>query len=261
MTSLAAGTEQVTVPTLVTSNSPPGTQVPQPTAPPTVTTPAVSTSSVIGTTPDWHVAWGASGISTAPISTGAVIGLHSAGYDAITSGTEPLGNLQSGDVVKFDLGNFTGRPVQVVPFAWARDWNIHFAQAQELAPGWSTITWTVPAASSGIGQIGLQVNNGSGYVGELELSQITYSTLVAPAVVWTMPAPGKSITWKFAGPTWSGYQGWSQAWDVPQTSTPTYLSDWGWLWPWALPSATHRVVLTFFTNGQPTSVYSPPLNV
>lgn len=262
MTALAAGSERVTVPTLTFASNPPSAPAPPQTPiAHTVTTTPVSISGSVGTTPNWSVAWGGRSISTTPISTGAVIGLHSAGYGAISSGSEPLNGLAPGDTVNFVLGNFTGDPVQVIPFGWARSWTVHFAAAQTVSPGWSSMTWTVPAMSSGLGQIGLQVNNGAGYVAQLELSHVTFSAPAAPAVTWTMPSTGKSITWNFVSPTWNGYQGWSQSWDTPDNSSPTYLTNWGWLWPWVLPSGTHRVILTFFTNGHAASVSSPTFGI
>lgn len=144
-------------------------------APPSaMTTPPVTTRGSVGLT-GWRVAWGAPAISTTPISSGAVIGLHGAGYGAVSSEAEPLARLAPGDTVTMTIGNFTGHPLRVVPFGWSAHWAVHFATAETAAPGWGTITFTVPPMASGLGQIGLQVDNGAGYQAQMEIGKVSYA--------------------------------------------------------------------------------------
>lgn len=77
---------------------------------------------------------------------------------------------------------------------------------------------------------------------------------------YTVGSPG-SVSWSFAPPAGSGYEGWSQAWDTTPAS-PMFTSTSGWLGTQSLSPGEHHVVLAFFFAGQsPVVVDSPPVEI
>jgi hypothetical protein len=47
-------------------------------------------------------------------------------------------------------------------------------QLQQLQPGWNTVTFTIPPTTNGVNELGLQVNDGSGWGGRLVLDSVTF---------------------------------------------------------------------------------------
>jgi hypothetical protein len=140
------------------------------TPPPAPTSPVVSVppaklvlNTFQGGTDGWMQEWGNISLTptTQPAFDGASLLLTTSGDSnvAIGSGSDGTTSLKTGQTVTYHVWS-SGEPGSVQAFIADDNNNIYDAASAELpsAPGWFTLTWTVPAHPS-IEGIGLQVNN------------------------------------------------------------------------------------------------------
>ncbi len=100
-----------------------------------------------------------------------------------------VSGIAAGTQITYHLYEPTGAQFDVVPYVVDGSGAYKFMSTSSPVPGsWTTITFTVPSLSGGLGSLGIQVPNGAGAKGTIYLDAVT-----APASV---PAPvGDPGTW------------------------------------------------------------------
>lgn len=53
-------------------------------------------------------------------------------------------------------------------------WHASVLASQQLQVGWNTVSFTIPATTAGVNELGLQVNDGSGWTGRLVLDSVVF---------------------------------------------------------------------------------------
>ncbi len=105
-------------------------------------------------------------------SHGLALGVSGAGYPA--AGTDQVSGLTPGATVTMRVWAPSGVDVGVSPMTFDSDWHVTVLADQRLAAGWNTVTFTVPAAESGVRVVGLQVDDGSGWSGKLVVDNVSW---------------------------------------------------------------------------------------
>jgi hypothetical protein len=93
------------------------------------------------------------------------------GWPAAGVGTGAVG---PGAIVTYHVWAPAGADAGVSPVVFDSSWNVSVLASQQLQPGWGTITFTIPTSTGGVNRLGLQVNDGGGWVGRLVLDSVTY---------------------------------------------------------------------------------------
>jgi hypothetical protein len=132
-----------------------------------------------GTTQGWAVSWGST-LSVANESGTAFTGTHGlalnvsgTGYPA-TGVASGLGALSTGGTVTYHVWAPSSVSVGVAPMWMDSGWNTTVLANQQLIPGWNTVTFTIPSSTNGINELGLQVNDGTGWAGRLVLDSVGF---------------------------------------------------------------------------------------
>jgi hypothetical protein len=87
--------------------------------------------------------------------------------------SSPLG-LASAMAVTYWVYQPSGATVSSVqPYVADSNWNDLMVAPVKLVTGWNKVTWTVPA-TNGIKAIGLEVNDDSGWNGQLALDSVSW---------------------------------------------------------------------------------------
>ena len=132
-----------------------------------------------GRTDGWGVSWG----STLSVSNetgtaftgrhGLALNVSGTGWPAtgVTSGLRGLG---AGGVVTYRVWAPSGVNVGVSPMLFDSGWHPSVLGNEQLQPGWNTVTFTIPASTNGVNELGLQVNDGSGWAGRLVLDSVAF---------------------------------------------------------------------------------------
>ena len=168
ITAYASGTQQVTTPSYAA--------LPPPPAPSS----NIHFDFEDGTTQGWAVDYGA-GASAANSTAQAYSGTHSLAisdpansYDGFAY-KGALTGLQPGMTVTYRVDTPAGVNVTIEPYAADSAWNYHYLGRFTAATGqWTTMTWTIPGSWSGINDIGLQVDNSTGWSGTIWLDAVSW---------------------------------------------------------------------------------------
>jgi hypothetical protein len=123
-----------------------------------------------GSTDGFGVSWGST-LSVAPEAGTAYSGSHGlaltvsgSGYPATATGRSLTG-LGAGSGVTYHVWAPTGVSAGVSPMYFDSHWAVSVLSSQSLQPGWNTIAFTIPGTVAGLAELGLQVNDGSGWTG------------------------------------------------------------------------------------------------
>jgi len=141
--------------------------------------PAVRFDFEDGTTQGWSVSWGST-LAVANEAGIAYSGSH--GLALKVSGTgwpgagvrSGLGGLGPGSVVAYHVWAPSGVSAGVSPMLLDSSWHADVLSGQTLRPGWNTVTFTIPPSVTGVNELGIQVNDGSGWSGTLVLDSVTF---------------------------------------------------------------------------------------
>gem|GEM_PF-6336810 len=102
------------------------------------------------------------------------ITLTGAGNPGIISPSSVTG-ISSGTKVTYHVYEPAGVSVQVNPYVVDTNDNYYFTGNVALkAAAWTTITWTVPTLSANVDWIGMEVENGGGAKGVLDLDAVSW---------------------------------------------------------------------------------------
>ena len=172
-----------------------------PTVVPTATSPGTSYNFEDGTLQTWQVAWGST-LAVANSTAVAFQGTHSlqvhlsgtADYPAVDEETSFSG-LGPGVAITFHIYSPGASTVGVLPFIFDESWSPKFGNSTSLTAGWNTLGYTIPATVTSYRGVGLQINNGVGYVGDIYLDAITWGASPAPTPTSTpTPTPSGGLT-------------------------------------------------------------------
>ena len=134
-----------------------------------------------GSTQGWGVSWGST-LSVSNEAGTAYSGSHGLALDVSGSGYPATGvsaNLSGvgpGATVSYRVWAPAGVSAGLAPMVFDSNWNVTVLSAQQLAPGWNTVTFTIPAVN-GVRTLGLQVNDGTNWQGRLVLDDVTWQPL------------------------------------------------------------------------------------
>jgi endoglucanase len=132
-----------------------------------------------GTTQGWAVSWGSTlavsnetGIAYSG-SHGLALDVTGTGYPAtgVRSGLSAVG---PGSIVTYHVWAPSGVSAGVSPMLLDSAWNASVLASQQLLAGWNTITFTIPPTTNGINELGLQVNDSTGWAGRLVLDSVAF---------------------------------------------------------------------------------------
>lgn len=129
-------------------------------------------------TTQWGQEWGGGQVAVSHSGSTLNQVLHGRGYPGVSSGwghSAGLQGLAPGNQVSFTFHNPFAVPVKIQPFVRGSNWVAAFAPALSVKPGTSTVTWTVPAVSGKVMDLGLQIDNFAGLGGNLALTGVTKS--------------------------------------------------------------------------------------
>jgi hypothetical protein len=132
-----------------------------------------------GTTSGWAVSWGST-LSVSNESGTAYSGSHGLALDVSGTGwpatgvTGGLGGVGAGAVVTYRVWAPSGVSAGVSPMLFDSGWHASVLANQQLQPGWNTVTFAIPPSTNGVNELGLQVNDGSGWAGRLALDDVTW---------------------------------------------------------------------------------------
>ncbi len=132
-----------------------------------------------GSTNGWYTGWGPLAVSstTSPVYRGSgalamKISPTGANWPAAQVSSPP--GLTSGTVVTYWIYSPLGSALtSVQPYVADLNWNDLLASPVTLLPGWNKVSWTVPPAN-GIKGMGLEVNDDSGWNGQLTLDNVRW---------------------------------------------------------------------------------------
>jgi hypothetical protein len=131
-----------------------------------------------GTTQGWGVSWGST-LSVANESGTAFTGTHGLALNVSGNGypaageSQNVAGLTSGAQVTCEVWAPSGVSVGVAPMILDGSYHATVMGNQQLAPGWNTVRFTVPAVSS-VRVLGLQVNDSTGWTGRLVLDAVSF---------------------------------------------------------------------------------------
>src|SRR5579884_2617022 len=131
------------------------------------------------TTQGWGVSWGPTLAVSNELGT-AYTGTHGLALDVSGTGwpaagvTAGLAGLGPGAQVTCHVWAPPGVSAGVSPTLFDSGWHASVLANQTLSPGWNTITFTIPTTLTGVNELGLQVNDGSGWAGRLVLDSVTF---------------------------------------------------------------------------------------
>ncbi|MBV9810933.1 MAG: cellulase family glycosylhydrolase [Solirubrobacterales bacterium] len=141
--------------------------------------PAVKFDFEDGTTQGWSVSWGST-LAVANETGTAYSGSHGLALDVSGPGWPAagvrtgLGGLAAGGVVTYHVWAPSGVSAGVSPMLLDAGWHADVLPGQTLQPGWNTVTFTIPPGVTGINELGIQVNDGSGWNGALVLDSVAF---------------------------------------------------------------------------------------
>jgi hypothetical protein len=130
-----------------------------------------------GTTQGWAVRWGST-LSVANETGTSYSGSHGLALDVSGTGWPAAGanvsGVGPGTIVTYRVWAPTGVSAGVSPMLFDSGWHASVLANQQLRAGWNTITFTIPPSTNGVNELGLQVNDGSGWAGRLVLDDVTW---------------------------------------------------------------------------------------
>ncbi|HEX8976055.1 MAG TPA: cellulase family glycosylhydrolase [Solirubrobacteraceae bacterium] len=130
-----------------------------------------------GTSQGWGVSWGST-LTVGNESGTAFTGTHGLALDISGTGwpaagvTGGLAGIGAGTVVSYRVWAPAGASVSVSPVVFDGSWRTTVLAAQALTAGWNLVRFTVPVGTSGVNEIGLQVNDSNGWSGRLVLDTV-----------------------------------------------------------------------------------------
>jgi hypothetical protein len=132
-----------------------------------------------GTTQGWGVSWGSTA-SVASESAVAFTGSHGLALDVSGTGwpavgvTSGLSGAGPGNLVTYHVWAPAGVSAGVSPMLFDSGWHASVLASQQLQAGWNTVSFTIPSTTAGVSELGLQVNDGSGWTGRLVLDSVVF---------------------------------------------------------------------------------------
>jgi hypothetical protein len=132
-----------------------------------------------GTAAGWSVRWGNT-VSPAGTTTTAFTGTHGLSLDVTGTGWPGIGTdravsaLAAGSTVTYRIWAPQGVAAGIAPMLFDTAWKTTVLADRPLAPGWNTITFTIPAGTAGVRVIGLQVDDAGGWRGRLVLDAVAF---------------------------------------------------------------------------------------
>ena len=132
-----------------------------------------------GGTDGWGLSWGST-LTVSNEAGTAFTGTHGLALDVSGTGwpaigvTSGLTTLGAGSIVTYRVWAPPGVSAGVAPTLFDSGWHASVLPGQQLQPGWNTVTFTVPASTNGVNELGLQVNDGSGWAGRLVLDAVDF---------------------------------------------------------------------------------------
>lgn len=133
-----------------------------------------------GTLQGWQAAWGGSLLSLSNSAEQSYSGsrslklaLSGSGYPAVYLGSPP--DLTPGEAVTYHLYRPSGSPVGAKLFTRDCNWGNHFSGDRSLSSSWNELTFTAPSQCTPLKEVGLQVNNPSGWSGPVYLDRVSWS--------------------------------------------------------------------------------------
>jgi hypothetical protein len=130
-----------------------------------------------GTTQGWAVGWGST-LSVANETGTSYSGAHGLALDVSGTGWPAAGASVSGvgpgTTVTYHVWAPAGVSAGLSPMLFDSGWHASVLANQQLQPGWNTITFAVPDTTNGVSELGVQVNDGSGWAGRLVLDDVTW---------------------------------------------------------------------------------------
>jgi hypothetical protein len=131
------------------------------------------------TTQGWALSWGTTLAVSNETGTafsgsqGLAMDVSGNGYPAAGVKTG-LSGVGPDTVVTYHLWAPAGVSASAAPILLDSAWNPSVLASQQLQAGWNTVTFAIPSATSGVNELGLQVNDSSGWAGRLILDDVTW---------------------------------------------------------------------------------------
>jgi hypothetical protein len=132
-----------------------------------------------GTTQSWAIYWG-SNVAVSNEAGIAFTGSHGLALDVLGSGWPGVGEsanvagLAPGAPVTYEVWAPPGVAAGVSPMVFDGNWNVTVLPNQQLASGWNALHFTIPAGVASVRVLGLQVNDGTGWLGRLVLDSVAF---------------------------------------------------------------------------------------
>jgi hypothetical protein len=132
-----------------------------------------------GTTQGWGVSWGST-VSVSNELGAAFTGSHGLALDVAGTGwpavgvTSGLSGAGPGSFVTYRVWAPAGVSAALSPVLFDSGWHASVLASQQLQPGWNTVSFTIPGTSNGLNELGLQINDGSGWAGRLVLDSVVF---------------------------------------------------------------------------------------
>ncbi|HET8979478.1 MAG TPA: cellulase family glycosylhydrolase [Solirubrobacteraceae bacterium] len=129
----------------------------------------------------WSVWWGANLSVSAESGTaysgsgGLALAVSGPGYPAAGVRTSGLAGLGPGTPVTYHVWAPAGEQASVSPMMLDSNWKATVMPAQALAPGWTTVSFTIPSTIGALNVLGLQVDEPGAWTGRLVLDDVTWS--------------------------------------------------------------------------------------
>jgi hypothetical protein len=132
-----------------------------------------------GSTQGWAVSWGST-LSVANESGTAFTGSHGLALNVSGTGwpavgvTGGLSGVGPGSLVTYRVWAPAKVSAGVSPMLFDSGWHASVLANQNLQAGWNTVTFTVPASTNGVNELGLQINDGKHWTGRLVLDTVVF---------------------------------------------------------------------------------------
>jgi hypothetical protein len=132
-----------------------------------------------GGTQGWRVAWGST-LAVSRESGIAFTGSHGLALDVSGTGwpaageSSDLTGLRPGSPVTYRVWAPSGVNAGVAPMLFDSGWHAIVLADQGLQPGWNTVSFRIPSGTSGVNELGLQVDDGSNWAGRLVLDSVAF---------------------------------------------------------------------------------------
>lgn len=151
------------------------------TATPVTSDPAAVFDFEDGSTQSWTPQWGAVTVAneTAVAASGThglAINVPGAGYPAVGA-SAGLAGVTPGATVTYRVYAPGGVNAGVSPVVYDPSWNVTVLAGPTLVAGWNTVKFTVPSTLAGVRILGLQINDGSGWTGTIDLDDVRVTTV------------------------------------------------------------------------------------